>query len=438
MRGTIGIRRETKDNTQYRAPLTPRHVRELVQKQKVRVIVQPWANRVFRDDEYQRAGATLSDDLSNANIVFGVKEVGPAFIEEGQAYCCFSHTVKGQSYNMPTLRTLMDRENTLLDYELVKDSAGKRVVFFGDFAGYAGMIDTVWALGKRLNWEGIRNPFARVRYATTYESVADAARDFRALGRKIRNHGLDKRLVPFICGFTGYGRVSTAALQLFRHLPVKHVTSDDLPSLFNEGVASHRLVYAVTFRKPDMFVHKTSVRAFDVQEFRRYPERYIGRLKEVLPLLTLLVNGVYWEPGVPRLVTKRFVRNWYRREPVPRLRVIGDITCDLRGSIEPTVRITDSENPIFVYNPESGRVRYGWKGRGPVILAVDKLPTELPREASEAFGTALLPYVRRLARTDFSRPYARLRVPPEFNKSIIVHRGKLTPPYRHLKRYLGV
>ncbi|MCK5571386.1 MAG: hypothetical protein KAJ12_01435, partial [Bacteroidetes bacterium] len=168
------------------------------------------------------------------------------------------------------------------------------------------------------------------------------------------------------------------------------------------------------------------------------PERYIGRLKEFLPYLTLLVNGVYWEPGVPRLVTKRFVRNWYRREPVPRLRVIGDITCDLRGSIESTVRITDSDNPIFVYNPESGRVRYGWKGRGPVILAVDKLPTELPRGASEAFGTALLPFVRRLAWTDFSRPYSGLRVPPEFKESIIVHRGKLTPPYRYLKRFLGV
>ena len=106
MLGVIGIRRETKDETQRRSPLSPRHVRELVRKEGLRVIVQPWEHRIFRDDDYRKAGAIISDDLSQANIVYGVKEVAPPFLEEGQTYCFFSHTAKGQTYNMPMLRAM--------------------------------------------------------------------------------------------------------------------------------------------------------------------------------------------------------------------------------------------------------------------------------------------------------------------------------------------
>ena len=176
---------------------------------------------------------------------------------------------------------------------------------------------------------------------------------------------------------------------------------------------------------------------FSLEEFRRKPANYVGQLKEFLPYLTLLVNGIFWEPGVPRLLTKSFARTLYRRRPAPSLRVIGDITCDIRGSIELTVATTDSTDPVFVYNPETGQARRGWKGRGPVILAVDKLPTELPREASEAFGAQLMPFVGQLARTDFRRALSKLSIPPEFRSAVILHRGKLTPQYNHLRNPLA-
>ncbi|MGB2957251.1 MAG: hypothetical protein WBG01_15545 [Bacteroidota bacterium] len=437
MLGVIGIRRETKDKTQRRSPLSPRHVRELVREKGIRVIVQPWDHRIFRDDEYRRAGAIISDNLSQANLVFGVKEVPRSFLEEGQTYCFFSHTVKGQTYNMPMLRAMRDRRNTLLDYELARDATGKRVVCFGEFAGFAGMIDTMWALGRRLQWEGIPSPFHRIRYATDYENLKEARRVFRSVGREIRERGLDRRLVPFVCGFTGYGRVSRAALRLFKHLPVKEIAPGDLASLYEKGAASNRVLYAVTFRKPDMYRPRMAGLRFNLEEFHRTPGNYVGRLKEFLPYVTLLVNGIFWEPGVPRLLTKSFARTLYRRRPAPPLRVIADITCDIRGAVELTVATTDSTDPVFVYNPETGRARRGWKGRGPVILAVDKLPTELPREASEAFGTQLMPFVARLARTDFTRALSKLTVPPEFRNAVILHRGKLTRQYSHLRNQLA-
>jgi len=436
MLGVIGIRRETKDETQRRSPLSPRQVREITRRTGVRVIVQPWDQRIFRDEEYRRAGATVSNDLSQANIIFGVKEVAPPFLQGGQTYCFFSHTVKGQTYNMPMLRAMVEHRNTLLDYELARDAAGKRVACFGVFAGFAGMIDTLWALGKRLQWEGVPSPFRRIRYATEYESLKDARDDLRSVGRAIRGRGLHRSLVPLVFGFTGYGRVSQGALRLFKHLPVKEIAPGDLAWLHETGTASNRVLYAVTFRKPDMYRHRKAGHAFDAEEFRRRPRNYVGRMKEFLPYLTVLVNGIYWEPGVPRLVTRSFTRTLYRRRPAPRLRVIGDITCDIRGSIELTTTATDSTDPVYVYDPETGRSRRGWRGRGPVILAVDKLPTEFPREASEAFGTQLLRFVPQLAGTDFSRPLSRLTLPPEFRDAVILHKGKLTRQYHHLKEHL--
>jgi alpha-aminoadipic semialdehyde synthase len=435
--GIIGIRRETKDDTQRRSPLSPRHVKELVRAKRVEVIVEPWEQRIHRDDEYRRAGATISDDLSKANIVFGIKEVAPSFLDGNQTYCFFSHTVKGQAYNMPMLRAMMDHRNTLLDYELVRDATGKRLVCFGEFAGFAGMVDTLWALGKRLQWEGIPSPFHRIRYATEYGSLQDARSELRSVGQRIREKGLDRRLVPFVCGFTGYGRVSRGALRMFKHLPVEEITPADLPSLYRKGSASNRVLYAVTYRKPDMYRPKRAGYPFDLQEFRRTPARYVSRLKESLPYLTLLLNGIFWEPGVPRLMTKAFARSLYGRRRHPRLRVIGDITCDIRGSVELTVATTDSTDPIYVYNPVTGKARRGWKGRGPVILAVDKLPTEFPREASDAFGTQLMPFVPHLAWTDFNRGVAELAVPPEFRNAVILHKGKLTRRYNYLKQNLG-
>jgi len=174
MRGVIGIRKETKDPTERRAPLSPEHVKHL-QQQGIQVVVEPSENRIFTEEEYRQAGATISDDLSQCNIIFGVKEVPIRDLIANKTFCFFSHTIKGQPFNMPMLQAILDLNITLLDYELVKDEHGKRIIYFSNFAGYAGMIDTLWALGRRLEWEGIHTPFSAIRQAYQYESL-DAAK----------------------------------------------------------------------------------------------------------------------------------------------------------------------------------------------------------------------------------------------------------------------
>ena len=149
----------------------------------------------------------------------------------------------------------------------------------------------------------------------------------------------------------------------------------------------------------------------------------------------MMVNGIYWEPRYPRLVTIEAARRLYGGVEPPRLRVIGDITCDIDGSVQLTVKETGSENPVYVYDPLTGNVVDGWEGRGPVILAVDKLPTELPREASAAFGASLLPFVPALAAADLTLPFDRLQLPPELRPSIIAHQGRLTPSFEYLTEY---
>ncbi len=432
----IGIRRETKDKTQRRAPLSPTHVRALVRKHGIRVLVEPWPQRVFPDAEYRRAGAEITDDLSSANIIFGVKEVTSDYLLEHKAYCFFSHTIKGQEYNMDMLQTILDRNISLFDYELVKDNEGKRIVFFGDYAGYAGMIDTLWALGRRLSSEGIRTPFSGIKYANKYESLEEASAAIHKAGRRIARNGLPRELVPFVVGFTGYGRVSTAAQNVFDLLPYEEMEPQDLPAFMQGRKFSNRVLYKVKFQKPDMFQHLVRGKKFNVKEFTRYPYRYVNRFERYVPFLNIIVNGIYWEPQFPSLLSKRYIKTLFAIERRPRLRVIGDITCDVEGSIELTVKTTDSRNPLYVFEARTGKTIDGWRGRGPVVLAVDMLPTELPREASEAFGTGLLPFVPKLAAASYSKNWNTLNIPSEFRDALITHHGHLTPCFTYLKKHL--
>ncbi len=433
----IGIRKETKDKTQKRVPLSPEQVAELRTAHGLRVLVQPMPNRVFTDVEYADAGAELSEDFRECNVVFGVKEIQTELMLDGMAYVFFSHTVKAQPYNMAMLRHILDHRITLIDYELIKDAAGRRLVFFGNYAGYAGIIDSIWAMGRRLEAEGLRSPFADIRYATEYGLLSDAEEAFRQAGEHIRRDGLPAEVVPFVCGFTGYGNVSKGAQHLYDLLPVEEIRPDDLAAFYARGEFSNKVVYKVEFRESDMFAPAQPGAEFVLQEFYDHPERYRARFDSYLPDLTMMLNGIYWEPRYPRLVTVDAVRALWRGAETPRLRVIGDVTCDIDGSVQLTVKETNSENPVFVYEALSGNVVDGVVGAGPVILAVDKLPTELPREASAAFGASLAPLVPALAQVDFSVPYESLALPPELKHAIIAHAGKLTPSFAYLQSHLG-
>ena len=158
MKNLIGIRREDKD-WESRAPLTPDHIKELSGKGDIAFVVQRAKKRAFPEEEYEKAGAKICDSLLECPVILGIKEIPSEFFEKGKTYLFFSHTIKGQDYNMAMLKKMMDMECNLIDYERIVNEAGKRLLFFGNYAGLAGMVDTLWALGKRFEWEGIKTPF---------------------------------------------------------------------------------------------------------------------------------------------------------------------------------------------------------------------------------------------------------------------------------------
>ncbi len=438
MRGVIGIRKETKDSTERRAPLSPDHVQQLSQ-QGIKVIVEPSENRIFTEEEYRSAGATISDDLSSCNIIFGVKEVPIPDLIANKPFCFFSHTIKGQPFNMPMLRAILDVNITLLDFELVKNENGKRIIYFSNFAGYAGMIDTLWALGRRLEWEGIHTPLSAIKQAYQYPSLEAAKQAIREAGEAIARDGLPPELTPMIFGFTGRGHVSVAAQEIFDLLPHETVDPEAIPELVTTGKATSRKVYKAIFLKEHLYKPRNPGEPFSREKLAAHPEAFQNRFNEFLPYLMVVVNGIYWEPQYPRIVTRDDLHQLFSQGQQPRLRVIGDITCDIEGSIEVTVKPTTYKNPVYVYDVTRKDIIEGWQGQGPVILAVDKLPTELPREATKWFGDSLLPFVPELAMVDFTQPLDQLlsSLPAPFRHAVIAHQGRLTPDFEYLYEELA-
>jgi alpha-aminoadipic semialdehyde synthase len=433
MRPSIGVRRETKSPWERRSPVTPDLARNLVASSEIDVLIQPSARRVFPDKEYTRAGATVTTSLDDANIVLGVKEIPVDLLRRDTTYLFFSHVIKGQPYNMPMLRRLMELGCTLIDYEKIADAKGRRVVFFGRFAGLAGMIDSLWALGQRLTGEGIETPLDGLLPAHEYDDLESAKTAIRAAGEKIASDGLPDGLPPLVIGIAGYGNVARGAREILAELPTRDVAPENLGKLSSGSSAA--CLFQTTFKEEHIVAPRASSDDFELQDYYRNPQKYHSVFASFLPQLTVLMNCNYWDERYPRLVDLDELRELYRGE-TPRLRVIGDLGCDVGGAVQCTLKCTDPGDPVYVYDTVTGEAVAGFTGNGPAVLAVDILPSELPLEASEEFAKSLAPFLPTLARADFDQPLGELEIPDEIVRAIIVHRGVLTPDFDYLKGHL--
>ncbi len=428
----IGIRREDKSRFEARSPLTPVDVARLITEHGLDVTVQRSERRTFHEVDYESVGARVADDLVDCPIILGVKEIPPEKLEAGKTYLYFSHTIKGQPANMPALRKLMELNCQLIDFEKIEDAQGRRLVFFGKYAGLAGMIDSLWALGRRLKYEGINNPFEAVQQAYHYDDLDHVRRAFGEVAERIRQDGLPAELCPFVCGFAGYGQVSQGAQEIYDLLPMEEVSPDALEGLS----ATPNVCYKTVFHEEHLAEPIEPSRAFELQDYYDHPEGYRSRFFPLLQHLTVMVNCIYWEPKYPRLVTLDQLRKMYGGSQAPRLRVIGDISCDIGGSVECTVKSTAPDEPVFVWEAATGRIRDGIEGVGPVVLAVDFLPCELPVDASGFFSRSLSPLIPGLAKADFSRPLAQSGLPPELERATIVYQGALTDRFKYLGEFV--
>ena len=430
----IGIRKEEKA-FEARTPIIPAHVKQLNQNHGIEFIVEPSDLRVFDETLYLEAGAEMGLlDGEEPKVILGIKEMPEDFFQSGKVYLFFSHTIKGQTHNMPMLTRILDEGATLLDYELIVDDEGRRLVYFGNWAGMAGISDTFRVLGKRLELENIQpNPFHGMKPTLQSRGVSGIETEFGTLAKRIQEDGLPKELTPFVVGFAGYGNVSRGAQRIFDILPHEVISPDDLPSL----PAKTDVLYKCVFKEKDMAAPNDDNAEFELQDYYTHGlEKYHGIFHEHAKYLTVLMNCIYWSPKYPRLLTKNFIENQWSKTK-HKIIVIGDISCDIEGAIEFTVKCTKPDKPAFTYNTAAKTADLGISTNGPVIMAVDNLPCELPIESSTSFSETLLDFVPLLATTDFTVDFNKLNLCRELKDAIIVYQGSLTDPYTHLNKYLN-
>ena len=432
----IGIRHEDKYLMERRVAIVPEYVKKLKEKHGLEFIVEHSDKRVYSHEEFEAAGAKIVSDLSPASVIFGVKEMPLDFFETGKTYIFFSHTIKGQEYNMPLLKKMMEKKINLIDYEKVADDKGRRLIFFGRYAGLAGMINSLWSLGMRLKEQGIETPFSKLRQSHTYASLDEAKVAISEAGREIAFNGLPKEICPLTIGYTGYGNVSNGAQEIAGLLPIMEITPAELLELQNRKDIPNNVVYKIIFKESDLAKPRNAADVpFVLQDYYQHPEKYESDFDQYIPHLSILMNCMYWDDRYPYLLTKDHLEELYRKGET-KLTVVGDVTCDPNGSIQCTHKGTAIEDPVFVYNPLTRKPSMGFKGEGLLVMAVDILPSEWPRDSSMGFSTALFPYVNAIAKANYNSDFSSLDLPMPIKRALILHQGKLTPDFQYLQSYI--
>lgn len=436
MKHLIGIRREDKNEWERRVPLIPADLKIMNQEQDIGFVVQPSDIRIFIDHDYCDAGAEVEEDLSPCQVVVAVKEIPLHLFEAGRTYVFFAHVIKGQEHNMPMLKQMMKLKCNLIDYEKITDEKGRRMIFFGRFAGLAGMIDTFWALGRQLKLQGVDSPFEHVDHTYRYKSLSEAKKAIHKAGEYIQTEGISPRLAPFILGVTGYGNVAKGAQEIIAHLPVIRIKPEEIPVIAETRKDDIHHIYEVVFKEQDMVEPIVAGARFDLQDYYQNPENYKSKMERFLPHVTMLVNCIYWDTRYPRILTKKFLSKYFTECERPVLRVVGDISCDVDGAIECTSMVTKPDKPALTYNPLSHETSLGVKSEGVVIVAVDNLPCELPRESSTEFSHVLKDFIPALATADYTENFETCQLPDPIRKAMILYHGELTPNYKYIQRYL--
>lgn len=451
MKNTIAIRREDLSKRgEKRVAVTPRLAEE-VSSNGHKLIVQQGIHptegtvkRAFPDQAYVDAGATIDEDLSSAQVVFGLKEVEIAHILPEKTYLSFSHTHKGQVKNRKLLKAFMDKRATLVDYELVTHENGARIITaFTYFAGYAGMIDTLWTVGKRYAMRGIDHPISGVPQSIEKEDLGLIKGMLKGIGDDIRENGTPESLPPFINVILGQGKTSTGSQEIYDILPIESIPWYDLAEIYANG--SRDRVYKCVMGITDMFRLKSDAAISEVtytkwtvrereQHYFNHPEDFESNLEHVLPYATILMNCILWSPEFPRTMSREFTKEIWGASPT--LEAIGDITCDPEGSIEFS-KETWIDNPVYIYNPATNTSTDGFEGEGIAVMAVTNLPCEFSADASEQFSTDMEPIFHGILEADHNAASLdESGLPDAIKRATILWKGELTTPYKYMAEFV--
>lgn len=414
----ICIRREAKNAWEKRAPLTPEAVAKLIAN-GLEIWVESCAVRVFPDSDYQAAGAKIVDDGSQAELILGIKEPSIESIKKSQVHVAFSHTIKGQYYNMGMLQAFLDLQATLIDYETMRDEKGVRVIAFGRYAGIAGAVDSFHLFGRKLELAGKETTFSKVGMTHTYRTVA-RLKDALTKLQPVQGEPVQVLIV-------GKGKVGKGCIEVCEWLGLKRISAEEV----RLGKAPAASWYALATSK-DIYSHLEG-KPYDRDEFREFgSDRYRSCFDQYLGKFNVLLQTNYWETHYPYQLPEEMLSEHKNHLPW----VIGDISCDIEGSLACTLEATTIDEPGKTYLPEVHELVEGISWKGPTLMSIDHLPCELSEDATNDFSRILEALVPMIAEIDLGATLEQSGMSRLIQEATIVYDGKLTEPYQYLEDFL--
>ncbi len=397
----IGIIREGKIPADQRTPFTPEILKSVADSfaDQLECCVEQSNLRAFSDQEYLDKGVEIAMDLSDVDVLFGVKEVPIEQLIPNKTYFFFSHTIKKQAKNKGLLQAILAKSIRLIDYELLKNPAGERVVAFGRWAGIVGAYTAFWTYGKKTGLFNI--------------SRAMALKDLEGLKGELKKVVLP----PIKIIVTGRGRVGKGVVEILEILKIKEISSQEfLFQQFEEPVF-------VVVSSSD-YLRRKSDGGFDQTHFYAHPEDYESHFLSFAGVGELLIAAAYWDPKAPRLFELEAIKSSNFS-----ISVIADITCDLNGSIPTTHRTTTILDPIYDVDRKTAQEIPAFGKQDSIsVMAIDNLPCELPRESSTEFAQQLRQWViPELGKANSSI----------LEKATIARDGELTLEFMYLSDYVN-
>lgn len=395
----IALIKEGKRPIERRVALTPAQAKLLQQTYpQVKLVVQKSPIRCFPDTEYAEEGIEVVDEVNDSDILLGIKEVPLDELIADKTYLFFSHTIKKQPYNRQLLGEILRKNIRLIDYEKLTDADGNRLIAFGFWAGIVGAYNAIWTWGKRFNLFDLRR--------------ANACFDLEDMKKEYQKVALPAIKIVL----TGSGRVAKGAMEVLNGMGIQKISPGDFLSGTFQGPVYTQL------RSKDYHHHRSEGR-FETGDFHRNPQLYDADFAKFYRVADMLIAAAYWNPAAPVLFSKEEIR----KEEF-RIKVIADITCDIGGSIPSTLQAGTINEPLYDYDPDTESVVTPISdNKNITVMAIDNLPCELPRDASESFGRQLLENVMPSLLGDDSQGI--------IERATITANGQLTPLYQYLQAY---
>ena len=393
----IGLIREGIIPADNRVALTPAQCKWILKNSSdITIAIQTSASRCFSEKEYERAGVEVKEDLSDCDILFGIKEVPVVVLIPGKTYLFFSHTKKKQPRNQQMLRTIIDKKITLIDYECLEHDDGQRIIGFGFFAGVVGAHNGMMAYGNRTGLYQLERVYKQ--------------RSFREL-----IHGYFGLRLPNVkIAITGSGRVAHGLLEIMNLMGIHEVEPDDY--------LRRRFSYPVYTQLKGTDLYKSKITGkYSRADFHAHPEKYECSFLPYTEQTDILMNGVYWDKTVPRLFEKKDVQ-----PETFIIHTIADITDDAEGSIPINLGDQTIEDPVYGVDKNTLEKTSPYLRTSIDVMAVGNLPNELPRDASRYFGEQLIKYILE----DLLKGGSDI-----IKRAMITSNGNLANQFEYLKDY---